>query len=291
MANGKATTKGYLRTLIVLGRVSNLPTVWSNCLAGWWLGEGGEPGRLVLLCIGATFFYLGGMFLNDAFDAQYDLQHRPERPIPSGAIRAGLVWQWGFGWLVLGWLCFWLLGPKTALLGFVLATCILVYDALHKIFAFSPVLMAVCRLLVVLSAASIALGGITGLSIWSGLVLASYVGGLGALARQETAQGRLQHWPLALLCAPLLLALVVNRGPFAARGFVFTLILGAWIAHCLRYTFWTRQRNISLSVAGLLAGIVLVDLLAVCGGSIPLGLALVALFVSALLLQRVVPAT
>ena len=29
-----------LRTLLILGRVSNLPTVWSNCLAGWWLALG-----------------------------------------------------------------------------------------------------------------------------------------------------------------------------------------------------------------------------------------------------------
>jgi hypothetical protein len=34
-----------LRTLLVLGRVSNLPTVWSNCLAGWWLGGGGNFGN------------------------------------------------------------------------------------------------------------------------------------------------------------------------------------------------------------------------------------------------------
>ena len=31
-----------LRTLLVLGRASNLPTVWSNCFAGWLLGGGGE---------------------------------------------------------------------------------------------------------------------------------------------------------------------------------------------------------------------------------------------------------
>ena len=30
-----------LRTLLVLGRVSNLPTVWSNCFAGWLLAGGG----------------------------------------------------------------------------------------------------------------------------------------------------------------------------------------------------------------------------------------------------------
>ena len=80
-----------VRALVILGRVSNLPTVWSNCLAGWVLGGGGftgdEPGRVLLLGAGATLLYLGGMFLNDAWDAPFDRQHRPERPIPSGAIR------------------------------------------------------------------------------------------------------------------------------------------------------------------------------------------------------------
>ena len=60
------------RTLLLLGRVSNLPTVWSNCLAGWLLGGGGEWWRLGLLSCGATSMYVGGMFLNDAFDAAFD---------------------------------------------------------------------------------------------------------------------------------------------------------------------------------------------------------------------------
>jgi hypothetical protein len=71
-----------LRTLLVLGRVSTLPTVWSNCLAGWWLSGGGSWERFAMICLGATCLYVGGMYLNDAFDAQFDQQHRPERPIP-----------------------------------------------------------------------------------------------------------------------------------------------------------------------------------------------------------------
>ena len=80
----------YVQTLLSLGRVSNLPTVWSNCLAGWCIGQGLHGERLFLLLMGATFLYLGGMFLNDAFDAQYDRQHRPERPIPTGAMAVSL---------------------------------------------------------------------------------------------------------------------------------------------------------------------------------------------------------
>ena len=101
--NQSPVTK-YLRTLLLLGRVSNLPTVWSNCLAGWLLGGAGAFDTLAVLGVGATLLYWAGMFLNDALDVQFDHRHRPERPIPSGAIREGAVWQWGLSFLVLGFL-------------------------------------------------------------------------------------------------------------------------------------------------------------------------------------------
>ena len=41
-----------LRALLALSRVSHLPTVWSNCLAGWWLGGGGNFAKLPLLFLG-----------------------------------------------------------------------------------------------------------------------------------------------------------------------------------------------------------------------------------------------
>src|ERR1044071_7583847 len=91
-----------LRTLLILGRISNLPTVWSNCLAGWWLGGGGNFAKLPFLFPGVTLLYIGGMFLNDAFDAEFDRLHRKERPIPSGAISLQVVWRCGFTLLLLG---------------------------------------------------------------------------------------------------------------------------------------------------------------------------------------------
>ena len=133
---------GFLRTLLILGRISNLPTVWSNCLAGWILGGSGSALRFILLCAGASLLYIGGMYLNDAFDAQFDQQHRRERPIPSGAISERAVWQLGFAWLALGLLLLSSLGFATAFLALLLALTILLYDAIHKIFAFSPVLTA-----------------------------------------------------------------------------------------------------------------------------------------------------
>src|SRR5437879_2353441 len=133
-----------LRTLLILGRVSNLPTVWSNCLAGWWLGGGGHVQNLTFLLLGATFLYLAGMFLNDACDAEFDRQHRRERPIPSGAIRSQTVWRWGSAWLALGAAMLLWPGKATGGLGAALLICIVLYDVIHKQTAVSPLLLGFC---------------------------------------------------------------------------------------------------------------------------------------------------
>ena len=283
--------RNYLRTLLVLGRASNLPTVWSNCIAGWLLGDGGPWSGLFLLCVGATCLYTGGMFLNDAFDVEFDRQHRAERPIPSGAISLGEVWGFGVGWLMLGLVLMAFFDPGTTLLTFLLVAAILLYDVVHKWVAFSPVLMALCRFLLVLMAASAADSGVTGLAIWSAFALAFYIVGLSYVAKSESTRGPLRYWPCWLLVVPVLLAYLVNQGEFKQRGMVLCAIVLLWVLRNLRYTFWSSEKNIPRTVSGLLAGIVLVDLLALGGGNLLVGLVFVLLFAGALLFQRFVPAT
>ena len=280
-----------LRTLLLLGRVSNLPTVWSNCLAGWLLGGSGEIRRLLLVCLGTTLLYLGGMYWNDAFDADFDREYRQERPIPSGSIPAQAVWLWGAGWLALGFLVLAVCGTVTSVLGLSLICCIVIYDAIHKRFSLSPLLMAACRFFIYLIAASVGAGGISGLTIWSALVLALYVVGLSYLARQESLPGTLRYWPCLLLAAPIVLAVIVNTGEYRQRGWLLSLALMLWVIRSLRYAYWSVPRHVGRSVASLLAGIVLVDLLAVAGGEHVTPLIFIALFSAALLFQRFIPAT
>ena len=128
----------YWRTLLVLGRVSALPTVWSHCLAGWLLGGGGALVPLPLLLLGASCLYIAGMFLNDAFDAEFDRLHRKERPIPAGLITLDEVWQWGFGWLALGTVILVVLGNTTGAWVAILVICILLHDAIHKVIENRP---------------------------------------------------------------------------------------------------------------------------------------------------------
>jgi 4-hydroxybenzoate polyprenyltransferase len=280
-----------LRTLLVLGRVSNLPTVWSDCLAAWWLGGGGNPLTLACISLSASFFYLGGMFLNDAFDATFDSFHRRNRPIPSGAASRREVWRWGFAWLALGLAGAAALGAPAALWAAVLCGCILFYNAVHKWAPLAPILMGACRWCVYLLAAAAARRGVDGEVIWKGLGLAAYIAGLSWLARKETGRGPVNYLPATLLAAPILFALLIDDDSASLEAAtVYSLVLTGWSAWALSRSAGKTEPNVGYTVSRLLAGIVLVDLLAVAGTEPWIGYFAVW-FVLALLLQRFVPAT
>jgi hypothetical protein len=280
-----------LRTLLVLGRVSNLPTVWSDCLAAWWMAGGGRGLALACVSLSASFLYVGGMFLNDAFDAEFDGRHRRIRPIPSGAISEREVWQWGFTWLSVGVLTAAWLGMSAVLWASVLCGFILLYNAVHKWAPVAPVLMGTCRLCVYLLAASTAEQGVSGEVIWKGLALAAYVVGLSCLARKESSRTRINHWPCLLLATPVVLAGFIDDGPSWEAGILYSLILAAWLSWALSRSLGQGEPNVPYTVSRLLAGIVLVDCLAVANTSEPEVAFFAVWFALALLLQRFIPAT
>jgi hypothetical protein len=280
-----------LRTLLVLGRVSNLPTVWSDCLAGWCLGGHGSVAALVCLGLAASFFYVGGMFLNDAFDAGFDSHHRRSRPIPSGAISEREVWQWGFVWLVLGLAGVVGLGLAPVIWAAALCACILLYNAVHKWTPLAPVLMGLCRLCVYLLAASAAPRGVSGEVIWKGLALAAYIVGLSCLARKESSRVRINFWPSLLLLTPVVFAGLMDDDSTWMPAVVYSLVLVGWSLWALSRSLGQAEPNVGYTVSRLLAGIVLVDVLAVASSGEPWMGCFAGWFALALLLQRYIPAT
>jgi hypothetical protein len=278
------------RALLVLGRISNLPTVWSNCLAAWLLNGGESWNIFYVLCAGATLLYIGGMFLNDAFDVGFDRQHRKERPIPSGQITVRAVWLIGGMLLLGGWLLLLSLGTTTALVALLLVGTIVLYDAVHKRTAFAPLLMALCRFLLYVVAGAATHRRLNDAVVWHGLALACYVTGLSFLARSESGSGLVRRWPLLLVLAPLGANALVNSNR-QAMSWVASGVLCAWLVWCLRGLLRGAAQPIGKSVAGLLAGIVLVDWSAGPRLRGELAVAFVGLFALALVLQRKIPAT
>jgi 4-hydroxybenzoate polyprenyltransferase len=183
-----------LSVALRLGRVSNLPTVWTNTLAGIVLagGEALSP-RGLLLFLALSLLYVGGMVLNDAFDREVDARERPERPIPSGEIGAGAAFATGSA--LLGAALLLLLGLGIGFTGgsgwrapgagFLLALLIVLYDWRHKGVRWSPYLMGVCRALVYLTA-GLAFVALPPGRLWlAAAALFAYVAGLTAIARGE----------------------------------------------------------------------------------------------------------
>ena len=80
------------QTLLRLGRVSNLPTVWTNVIAGATIANASATiPDVAVAALSMTAFYIGGMYLNDFFDREIDARERPGRPIHAGAIGAATV--------------------------------------------------------------------------------------------------------------------------------------------------------------------------------------------------------
>jgi hypothetical protein len=285
-----STTAPRLGTLLVLGRISNLPTVWSNCLAAWLLNGGGSWLVFLLLGSGATLLYVGGMFLNDAFDADFDRQFRSERPIPSGQITERDVWWFGGLLIFLGWLLLFLLGNTVALLGLLLVAAIILYDAVHKHTEVAPLLMALCRFLLYVVAGAATFQNVNQPVLGHGLALAAYIVGVSLLARNESRPGRITFLPLLFLVAPLVATVWINPGRNVLSWLAFAALL-AWLFWCGRDFLNRGKFNIGRTVAGLLAGIVLVDCAAVPQLTIGLAVTFFGLFLLALLLQRNIPAT
>lgn len=284
------TPEPRFSTLLVLGRISNLPTVWSNCLAAWLLNGGGSCIAFLLLCGGATLLYVGGMLLNDAFDAAFDRQHRQERPIPAGRISERDVWWFGGLFLFLGWLLLFLVGNTVGLLALALVAAIILYDAIHKQTEAAPFIMAACRFLLYLLAGAATLGDLSQPVVWHGLALATYIVGLSFLARGESGAGRVSFAPLLLVLTPLLANVWIepHRNPLS---WLASAGLAGWLTWCVLRLKSRVRPDVGRIVVGLLAGIVLVDCAAVPMLSFGVAIVFVGLFLLALLLQRIVPAT
>jgi 4-hydroxybenzoate polyprenyltransferase len=280
-----------LRTHLVLGRVSNLPTVWTDALAGAALADGGPLGALLAAAIALSLFYVGGMYLNDAFDAGVDARERPGRPIPAGRIALRTVFAIGAGLLAAGALLAFALGLGSGLAGLALAAAIVLYDWLHKRTALAPLLMGACRFLSY-AVAALAAGSLTGAALVGGLGLFAHTVGLTYAARQEAYDRIDRAWPLAVLALPALVGLWFVLASGSGVALVLLALYVGWSVGCVRLLFRRGKGDVPRAVVRLIAAIALYDAVMVAAAGAPLlaGLAVLG-FVATLALQRVAPGT
>jgi len=278
-------------TAFRLGRVSNLPTVWTNALAGVVLSGGTLGfGGWGLLLVGLSLLYVAGMYLNDAFDAGIDAVERPSRPIPSGEASRIAVFANGFGLLAGGLLCIALFGGGAPQAGVALAVAIVAYDAIHKQTMLAPLLMGLCRFLVYPAAALAASGVFSSALFWGATGLLCYIAGLTYAARQEAFDRVERMWPLAILAVPFLVGLGFAAGDLQALALLAVFAL--WTAGCLYLLRRRQPGDIGRAVSLLLAGISLYDAVLVAAfGFAGLSLLCVAAVPATIAAQRYVPGT
>jgi 4-hydroxybenzoate polyprenyltransferase len=288
-----------LSVALRLGRISNLPTVWTNTLVGVTLaGSTSFGARILVLLVALSLFYIGGMFLNDAFDREFDARTRPDRPIPAGQVTAGAVFGSGFGMLGTGVLLLVVVGYafengtgwRAPASGLVLAAAVVLYDSYHKNNPLSPLLMGVCRMLVYITAALAISTTLQAALLVAALVLLAYLIGLTYTAKREHLNELGSVWPLAALAVPLIYGVVLSqRAPLV---WPFLIVLAGWVL----YALWLLRRrgrgDVPRAVVSLIAGIPLVDSVILSGaGALELSIVAVAAFLLTIALQRVVPGT
>lgn len=287
-----------LRTALDLGRVSNLPTVWTNTLAGMVLsGAATADWRLPVLLIAMSLAYTGGMFLNDAFDAEHDARERAERPIPSGKVSRQSVYVGGYAQLLVAvLLVLWCVAPAggggsgAVLASILLCAAIVLYNAWHKGNALSPLVMGLCRLFVYVTAGLVYTSEPNALLFVGGIVSVGYLIGLTYTAKQESLGEVRNLWPLLFLLAPIVLALVLlNHSALV----IFPLVLlTAWLLVVLHYLKRRQPGDIPRAVVSMIAGISLMDAIFIAAAGNPAWVLLCLVgFMSTLALQRWISGT
>lgn len=276
---------GYL----ALARISNSLTVVTNTLAGAALAGTVQPNMTVaLVALAMVLFYTAGMFLNDLCDYALDVRQRPERPLPSGLVgraeaKIATLALFGVGSALLL-----AAGLAPFISGLALIGMIVLYDMWHKTNPLSPVIMAVCRALVYVTAFLAVSTSITYELVIAATLLGLYIVGLTYIAKRENQPRFRNYWPVALLFLPVVY--FVMQMPPAWAGLLF----GAFGASTWRsITFvYGKQRNIGRAVGQLIAGIALVDsFILVAHGAALLVLLPIAAFYLTLVLQRFIKGT
>jgi hypothetical protein len=281
--------------MLKLGRASNLPTLWTNTLvAGLLCGAGLQP--LLPLMLAGSLLYLAGCSWNDAKDAAWDAQHKPDRPIPSGIVSAKAVWTLGGleAAIGLGILAFF--GLPALLGGLLTLAAIAVYTWLHKRTPWAVLAMAWCRVQWALTVV-FALGSAVSAIQWYLASLAACILFISLCARHEAlkpADGNPYPFQIKFLLAAVILPYWMATKETPVMGAAVALWIGFMVYSHLKMQRAVKAGNrqgIGDFVANALAAICLLDAAYLAPVSPAAAAAALAAFGLAKASQRFVPAT
>ena len=324
------TQPSKFSAVLATGRISNLPTVWSNVLVGFLWAQlstrvfTDAPSTeltlpiLIATALAASLLYVGGCFLGDAIDVEFDRAHKPDRPIPSGLLSrssvstaaafmltAGAVLPSAFLFLSNG-----KVDLMVGLTTFLLSGSIVAYSIWHKRSPWAGLpLIGACRFFLVLFAATAAFAVIQpagchldtitpsqGLfpSADHILTIAALVGSyticFASVARSESSPKPIT-WRKALIAIMLLLPTAqVWLAPYCAWNFPSLCALSLyWL--WMGFAFSQINRNKGRFVSMSLAGFCLLDACFASHFGWLYPAICLLLFLMALAMQRWAPAT
>lgn len=296
---------GKFRALLATARLPNIPSVISNVWFGVALGAcefGWDKdqslflkGAVLSLC--GVLLYLGGNFLNDWHDREWDAEKRPERALPRGLFSPLSYQLRAIRFLGLGVIIACFINAKCCIAAAAIAVCVVIYTLWHKKAVWPVIPMGLCRALLIVMgflsvdhdvpvtgqfysmrlAGTVAAipdfweeHGYLGVLALHAAGLFFWIVGLSLNARYESmpnppAGPRLLS--KGLLCLPLLC-----MGAWWVRLYPIPTLLGSLPLLATLVAVLVKKQPLPVMVAALLAAIPLVE----CCASFPMALSLLA---------------
>jgi 4-hydroxybenzoate polyprenyltransferase len=296
---------GRGRSLLALVRLPNLFTAPPDIVLGAALattvGASARPRAVAGAAVASMVLYAAGTTLNDYADAAIDVEERPERPIPSGAISRRAALGLGVSLLLAGPLFAWLLAGRWAGIAAVgVALAVTAYDGGLKHTALGAPTMGLARgANVLLGVAAVTSPTAVG---WRVLVVPAitvgYIAGVTQMADRETEVGA----STAVLVAGVATAVAGVGGIAAAAGLLtaaptvpaaglsLLLLVGflTWVGTALRRAYADpRPATVGPAVGTCVLGLVVFDAAVAATAGVVWGLVGVAFLVPAVGLARV----
>lgn len=304
--NLKSTDRATVLTWLQLMRLPTVFTALSNILCGYLIthsfrvGDLPQQTDLWLLLATSIGLYLGGMVLNDVFDAKLDAVERPERPIPSGRISRNAAALFGGLLMTAGVVAASRVGLNSLLVAAMIVPCVLAYNGYLKSTVAAPLGMSACRFLNLMLGASAVDGSLwhsKPLTVAAGLGI--YIVGVTLFARNEAGRSSrvgLLSGLVIVLCGLGLDAWLISQDGFSEPAIsgsrMVLLLLGLNLV--LRASLAIhdpKPHRVQRTVGLMLLYIILIDAIVVFGltSDAKLAALVVILVVPAMLLRRVVP--